>query len=294
MESAYTTDIKEIQDKLLEILLYFQDFCNKLDLTFVLAGGTCLGAVRHQGFIPWDDDIDVFMLRDDYEKLFELWNEYADTNRYECVRSSEKVNIHHTAMEIKDCNTTFINHHSVDLDINQGLMIDVIPLDGVAEGSVPKLVQIMDSMLYCCFNFQRLPEHKGKLTYFATKIALNIFHSSNVRYKIWKHCEKRLSRYNIDNHEFVASFGEGLKIMRQRFPREWFLHPGTAIFEGYEMPVPANTDEYLRISYGDYMTLPPVEERVLRHDTVFIDLNNSYKKYRGVKYCVQKAEDNNK
>lgn len=290
MESQ-NTDVRKIQDKLLEILLYFKDFCEKHDLTFVLAGGTCLGAVRHQGFIPWDDDVDVFMLRDDYEKLYRLWKVDADLERYECVRSSEKINIHHTAMEIKDCNTTFINRHSVDSDINQGLMIDVIPLDGVADGSFSRLVQIMDSMVYCCFNFQRLPEHKGRLTYNATKIALAVFRSPKTRYRIWKHCEKRLSRYSIADHQYVASFGEGLKIMRQLFPKEWFLKPGKAMFEGHEMPVPANTDEYLKISYGDYMKLPPVEERVLRHDTVFIDLETGYKKYRGVKYFVQKAED---
>ena len=290
MESEHT-DIKDIQSKLLEILLYFQDFCEEHGLTFVLAGGTCLGAMRHQGFIPWDDDIDVFMLRSDYEKLSGLWTTYADTDRYECVRSDDRVNIHHTATEIKDCNTTFINRHSVGLDINQGLMIDVIPLDGVAKGFIPRLIQIMDSMVYCCFNFQRLPEHKGKLTYLATKIALGIFRSPRTRYRIWKHCERRLSRYSVDNHDYVASFGEGLKIMRQLFPKEWFLNPGKASFEGHEMPVPADTDEYLRISYGDYMTLPPVEERVFRHDTVFIDLNNSYKKYRGKKYFVSGPED---
>ena len=69
MEEKKEVTIQEIQSKLLEILLYFQKFCQENGLGFVLAGGTCLGAVRHKGFIPWDDDVDVFMLRDDYEKL---------------------------------------------------------------------------------------------------------------------------------------------------------------------------------------------------------------------------------
>ena len=79
MEEKKEVTIQEIQSKLLEILLYFQEFCQENGLGFVLAGGTCLGAVRHKGFIPWDDDVDVFMLRDDYEKLCRIWDEKAES-----------------------------------------------------------------------------------------------------------------------------------------------------------------------------------------------------------------------
>ena len=285
---ADLTETRKIQAKLLEILLYFQQFCEAHELGFVLAGGTCLGAVRHQGFIPWDDDVDVFMLREDYERLGPLWERFADTERYACVRSNEQYNIHHTATEIKDSNTTFINRHSVDLDIHQGLMIDVIPLDAVADGGLARLMQVAHGMLYCCFNFQRLPEHKGKIFYYMTKAALGLVRSPKVRYRIWRHEEKRLSRYAVAEHALVASFGEGLGIMRQRFPKEWFLHPGTALFEGHPMPVPADTDAYLRISYGDYEKLPPAEEQIPRHDTVFMDLEHGYRQYRGIRYCVKK------
>lgn len=277
---------RKIQEKLLEILLYFQQFCEENGLGFVLAGGTCLGAVRHKGFIPWDDDVDVFMLREDYEKLQELWPLKADITRYSCVRSNDKVNIHHSATEIKDNNTTFINRHSVDVDMHQGLMIDVIPLDGVAEGGLSRLHQMLQSMIYCCFNFQRLPYHKSKLTYYATRVALGIFRSDKVKYKLWKSAEGQIAKYAVADHPLVASFGEGVSIMRQRFPKEWFLSPGQAVFEGHTMPVPSDTDRYLTISYGDYMQLPPEEEQVCRHDAVFIDLEHSYKQYRGIKYFV--------
>ena len=280
------SEVEQIQQKLLEIFLYYKDFCEKHNLGFVLAGGTCLGAVRHKGFIPWDDDLDVFMLRDDYEKLIPLWNKYADTERYTCLRSNEFINIHHSATEIKDNNTTFINRHSVDLDIHHGLMIDIIPLDGVAEGKLSKLYQIATGMLYDCYNFQRLPNHKSKFIYYATKIALGMVRSSRLRYKIWRWAERQHSKYAISEHEYVASFGEGLSIMRQHFPKQWFLEPAYLEFEGHSVPVPANTDEYLRISYGDYMQLPPPEEQVYRHDVAFMDLENCYQKYRGIKYYV--------
>lgn len=288
MQNPKDVPVREIQDKMLDILVYFRDFCQANNLKFVLCGGTCLGAVRHKGFIPWDDDVDVFMLREDYEKLQELWAKNADVDRYACVRSDEHINIHHSAMEIKDNNTTFINYHSVDSDIHHGLMIDVIPVDGVPEGRWKQLWQMINSMVYCCFNFQRLPDHKGKLTYYATKLALGLIRSPKLRYKIWHGAEKRLSKYATENCEKVASFGEGATIMRMHFPTQWFTDPAYLDFEGYSMPVPTDPDQYLKITFGDYMQLPPEEEQVARHNAVFIDLNNSYTKYKGIYYCVDK------
>lgn len=278
-------EIGQIQEKLLGILVYFQKFCNEHQLKFVLAGGTCLGAVRHQGFIPWDDDIDVFMLREDYERLGELWDKYADTDHYSLVRSDSRVNIHHSSTEIKDNNTTFIQEHSVDQDINQGLMIDVIPVDQVANGTFKQMWQMLHSMVFCCFNFQRLPNHKGKVTYYATKLALTLIPSFKLRYYIWKSAENKFIKLGDSNGEMVASFVEGATIMRQRFPRKWLEEPAYLSFEGHDMPVPADYDAWLTMSYGDYMQLPPKEERVFRHNFVYADMNNSYTKYKGVYYC---------
>ena len=235
-------------------------------------------------------EFSFFMLRDDYEKLCRIWDEKADTEHYSCVRSNDQFNIRHSATEIKDNNTTFINRHSVDLDIHQGLMIDVIPLDAVPKSKWKQLWQMVDSMMYCCFNFQRLPAHKGKITYYAEKLALTLVPSFKARYKMWKGAEKRLSRYSLADAEYVSSFGEGATIMRQRFPIRWFRHPAYLEFEGHQMPVPEDYDKWLTISYGDYMQLPPPEERVYRHDAVFIDLEHSYKQYKGIHYCVDEKK----
>ena len=176
----------------------------------------------------------------------------------------------------------------MDSDINHGMMIDVIPVDGVPKSRWKQILQMIDSMVYCCFNFQRLPEHKGRVTYYATKLALGVFRSFKVRYKLWKGAEQRIIKYGSGNCENVASFGEGATIMRMHFPRRWFDNPAYLSFEGTLMPVPEDVDQYLKITFGNYMELPPEEERVARHNAVFIDTENSYKKYKGIYYCVDK------
>jgi hypothetical protein len=84
---------KEIQEKELSMLLYFKEFCDKHNLRFYLCGGGLIGAIRHNGFIPWDDDLDLFMPRPDYEKLAELWPKYADTERYTYCRTDRIISI---------------------------------------------------------------------------------------------------------------------------------------------------------------------------------------------------------
>ena len=98
--------VRQLQLKLLEIFKYFKKICEENNLTYWCGGGTMLGAVRHKGFIPWDDDLDVFLPRKDYERLYEIWNQVADTSHYVLVRTDKKVNYHHAAMNLVDVCTS--------------------------------------------------------------------------------------------------------------------------------------------------------------------------------------------
>ncbi len=284
------TKLREVQNKSIEILLYFKEFCEEHNLTFYLCGGCCIGAIRHKGFIPWDDDIDVFMPRDDYEKLAVLWEKEADTDRYSLSRSNEKVNYRHTDTAIQDNNTTFINKHSVDLDINHGLMIDVIPLDGCPKSKVKRFFQKIHAMAYSLFNAQRLPDNQGKLLRFLSRIILSIFQSSKLRYKIWSYCERKMTKYDIKDCDYITELVTGYKYLKNEYPKEIFEKAVYKEFEGYKLPVPQGYDTYLRMAFGDYMQLPPEEERVPKHKTVYINLNESYKKYKGIYYCVDEKD----
>lgn len=139
--------VRKMQLKGLKMALFFDEFCQKHGLTYFLCGGCCIGAIRHKGFIPWDDDVDVFMPRSDYEKLKAIWQ---DTEEYSIQYTTKDKITQNQFLTICDNNTTFIKTYQKDLDINHGLVLDVLPLDGCPTGFRRKL-QKMWALLYSLF-----------------------------------------------------------------------------------------------------------------------------------------------
>ena len=115
MQEMSQTDLKEIQAVTLTMSKYFVQFCQENNLLCYFCGGGCIGAVRNQGFIPWDDDLDFFMPRPDYEKLKKLWPQKADINRYPLLVASKTYNDHNSFITIRDTATTFIKPYQEDL-----------------------------------------------------------------------------------------------------------------------------------------------------------------------------------
>lgn len=279
---------KEIQDKELEILLYFKKICDKYGLKFYLCGGGLIGAVRHKGFIPWDDDLDVFMPRPDYEKLAEIWRKHADTKHYSYCRTDLNHNYHDGGASIRDNYTTFINKHSVDEDICHGLALEIMPIDGCPKSHFARLFQLYNAMLFSLFNVQRLPNNKGKIFRFMAGIIYKIIPSKVTRYKIWKKAERRMMKYNFYESDEVTELIGSIRGMKIRHPRKDFEDITYLTFEGRKVPVMSGYDRYLHLIWGDYMQLPPADKRVAKHDAVYIDMDNTYKKYRGKYYCIDK------
>lgn len=290
LKNISSQQIKAMQAKQLEILVYFKAFCDEHGLLFYLCGGCCIGAIRHQGFIPWDDDIDFFMPREDYEKLESLWNQFADTDRYSYCRTNARENYHHAGASIRDNYTTFINKHSVNEDIVHGIGIEFVPIDGYATSKAGRYWQLFNAMLFSLFNTQRLPDNKGKLIRTVAKVMYWLIPSKGLRYKIWKQAEKQMARTNWKDTEHVTELIGSLKGMLLKHPKEWFSSAVLKDFEGYKMPVMAGYDQYLTLIFGDYMELPPIEKRVAKHETAYINLNESYKKFKGIHYCKDKKQ----
>ena len=283
----FTPDqLREVQLKGLEILKYFKQFCEENHLLFYFCGGCCIGTLRHGGFIPWDDDVDVFMPREDYERLGKLWNEKADTSRYSYCRTDETTYTRILPTTIRDNNTTFIRTRQCDLDINHGLMIDILPLDGCPSGKFKRKMQIMWALLFSMFNTQEAPTSKGKLFTIIGRILLALVPTQKGRYRVWRFCEKKMSQYKIEDCDYITELCARYRYMTNEYPKAIFAEAVYKDFEGYQMPIPVGYDTYLKMAFGDYMQLPPEKERIAKHDVVMCDLHNSYLKYKGQYYCV--------
>lgn len=270
--SLSSEELRKLQMKSLEILLYFKKFCDENGLLFYLCGGCCIGAIRHKGFIPWDDDIDVFMPREDYEKLFALWNKKADTKKYSCLRTTKDQFIGNVMTTIVDNKTEVIRPWQKGKDGHKGVMIDVLPLDGCAPKGMKRKMQMIYSMIFSLYCSKMVPVNHGKLVSAVSKVLLSIVPGDNLKYKIWKFAEKQMSKYKISDSKYITELCAGPHYMKNEYPKEIFEKAVYKDFEDYSLPLPVGYDEYLKIAFGDYMKLPPEEKRKAHHDIVYMNL----------------------
>lgn len=288
IEEMGNEDIRTLQLKCLDILLYFQKICEKNHLTFYLAGGTAIGALRHKGFIPWDDDIDVFMPRPDYEKLTKIWNSEADTSRYIFCRSTDKINYHHHAASIMDITTTWIEQRNVDSDIPQGIVMDVIPLDGCPDLKIQRFFQLFYAFVFALFNPQRLPENKNKIIYRTTKILLGVVRNKKLRDFLWMFAERKMKKYEFYSYKNITELIGNINGMLTKHPLDDFLTVVYKDFEGYSMPLMKGYDAYLKSIFGDYMKMPPKKQRHPKAKVVYVNFDESYLNYKGIYYLKGK------
>lgn len=281
-------NLRKMQLKMLELLLYFKSFCEQHQLKFYLCGGCLIGTIRHKGFVPWDDDIDCFMPRKDYEDFKVLWEKYGDKQNYTYCRTDENHIYHDCAASLRDNNTTFINRHSVNEDICHGLALEIMPIDGCPNSLIKRAIQVYHAMVFSLFNAQRLPDNKGNFIRLVSRVIYLIVPSKKVRYKIWKNAEKKMSQYKWNDCDYVTELIGSIRGMRLKHPKKDFDKVLYKEFEGHKMPIMAGYHRYLSLIWGDYMKLPPVEKRKVKHDAVYIDINESYKKYKGIYYCTNR------
>ncbi len=260
--------LRALQLKSLEILKDFKAFCDQNGLTFFLCGGGCIGAVRHGGFIPWDDDIDLFMPRADYERLYEIWK---DTDKYALLRTDEGKYCGQYITTFVDKTTRCITKEQENLtDIPRGIALDILPLDACPDSKIKRITQKINAVLFCLYNYGA-PQNHGGAVKLACKFLLALKPTEKARLKAWKKYEKRMTKYSLKDCNKVVELCSGLGYIGNEFPKEWFESTVYLPFEDTEMPLPKGYDSYLRYVFGDYMQLPPKDKRHGNHSFVELE-----------------------
>ncbi len=255
-----------------------------------MIGGSLIGVLRHKGFIPWDDDIDVFMPREDYEKLPKLWKKYSENKRFLCLKTDDNIFTGNTFTTIVDTSGTCVKANQAHLDIPHGLVMDVFPLDGCPEGFKRKKQKVW-AMVYSLFLAQVVPENHGGVLALGSKVLLGVFRSKKVRSKIWHTAQKHMSKYPISQCSKITELCAGPHYMQCEYPKEAFANAVYKEFEGLEMPIPVGYDVYLKTAFGDYMAVPPKDKQKPHHDVVYCNINQSCYDFKNP-FLNTKTKDN--
>ena len=264
-------NIEDIHKLALKILLAFDAFCSEHDLKYSLGAGTLLGAVRHRGFIPWDDDIDLFMLRSEYDILlsFAKSGELIQ-GRYK-IKSPFDEDMPYPFIKVIDTRTKAVeNRYSTDM----GLWLDVFPVDFCGNTVKEAESERKRSRIYCDYLFnsfekksRRINSLKILIKEFSFFFVKKVLHINGNYFK-----KKILSRKQPHNKTKYAGTIVNSITEKDIYPSEFFTEGyDTLIFEGCEFPVFKHYTEILSWRYGDYMKLPPKEDRIPHLAEVYIN-----------------------
>lgn len=236
----------------LDLWAKFDDVCRKHGLKYYAAYGTLLGAVRHHGFIPWDDDIDLCMMRDDYEKLKTIAAEEFQEPYYfqdwynSCGRTWP-------FSKLRNSNTTAIEFPDKEIEFNQGMFIDINALDEFDDGHVSPAFKKVQRELFDCIN-NPIKMLKGVLAGQQFTMDTDMVISLSKDYIAAQHLFENLTLESFGQSNLVGYYCDEVRGNDRYFPKDAFSETIYMDFEGFQMPVPAGYDIVLKKWYGDYMT----------------------------------------
>lgn len=272
---------KKIWKTQIELLEQLDRVCKKYDLRYFASNGTLLGAIRHEGFIPWDDDVDIVMPRPDYERLIEIsLREF--TSPYFLQTAENDPGYYRNYLRLRNDDTTAVSMKDWNRNNHNGIFIDIFPLDGCNKNKLADKWQKFLSLLYSAManTYVYYPDFESKMFlrkiifFFANNYCNRIGYSGLIN-----KMEKARSRIPYDTAKEVSIITHGNRCIF--FPKVYFDHVKWMNFEYIKLPIPENSDEILKRHYGNYRELPPKEKRG-QHHRIFFDPDKPYTEYIGI------------
>lgn len=274
---------KALKKTLLAMYVDIARLCEAHNLTVMLCGGSCLGAIRHKGFIPWDDDLDLLMPRRDYEQLIRLLEQGALGENYEFNTPNSKTDAKNVFLKIYRRNTLNVDIYSDTPAFPQGIAIDVFALDAVprtrfgqyVKGLIANGLQFASIVvLYAQYPSEHLREFmsldRDMLRRYRFKCMLGRI-LGIIPHSKWVWWFDRFVACDRDDRQWGIPTGRKY-YNGEIFPREVYVPAAEAEFEGMKVHIPNQFDPYLRNLYKDYMQLPPENKRE-RHFCIKLQLN---------------------
>lgn len=270
--------MNDLQNTEFEILKYVIRICDKLNLKYYLVCGSALGAVKYQGFIPWDDDIDIALTRSDYEvfceKAQQMLPEHLFLQNWKTERRFPAI-----YSKIRDSRTTYIENSAAVLPIHHGVYIDIFPLDGYPDDPreqkrIERKKKWYTLLMRGCYELER--SRKEKI--FAAGERMLGIHIRPYWFNKW--FEKVIAAFPTEQSKWWCNHGNWQG--RLEYAPHWHYEEGDwANFEGLRVRVPKNYDEYLTLKYGAWREDPPMEQQVAHHYCAVCDCSRPYTYYVG-------------
>lgn len=267
---------QELKSVLVDMFAWFHEFCATYNLRYYMLGGTMLGAVRHGGFIPWDDDIDVGMPREDYQRMERLMKDHPHEIYVLETPNSEKPDFFYAYGKLYDTRTTLIENTRVP--VKRGVYLDIFPLDGAGDSweeglALFKPIKRRLELLLAMTTGIR----KGRKFYKNAGIVLLrcVPHWIIDPKKLLHDVQRKCAEKSFDQCKWISNYA-GAYREREMVPRGVFGEPTEYVFENMHVYGVSDYEAYLTALYGNWRELPPVEKRKSHHDNLCCDLRRSY------------------
>ncbi len=278
-------EIRDVQKFQLEILLEFDRICKKNNIKYQLFAGTLLGAIRHKGFIPWDDDVDVCLLRKDYETFIRVCEKDLD-NKYFLQTYDTDKNYFRQFARIRKNNTLFLQEKFSECEVHNGIFIDIFPLDNILPDTfigevqrrtlrVMRTISNIRIKKVCLITKSPLKRALKLLLHYVMKI-IPISWTDRFETKVCCMFENRETRY-ISHLVTGAPKNVYMKYMMEK---ETFYETIDGEFEGNIFPIPKNYDAVLTRLFGNYMKPPPEDEQKPHHGIIEISFDTKSDKMK--------------